>query len=247
MADGVRRDESGDFGDLGQSEGFGMTGHATVAGLNLSFLVRGHINVAAATGQALPEYPPPRDYEQMVRQHALTTLAGAEALEAAFARDLPALRLRAITDFDIGSTAGPGALPAAIAAIIFGDDPLGRIADLIGVAQGAREFLAWVEEKGGYVEVVDDGAAMLIAATVLHDSFGETDLTLLFIQPIRPLVYDWEGEHEGYLVGFRNSDTVFEVPIAMDGTPGDAIKVPAAIFAARRQANHDEVSLPDAE
>lgn len=216
----------------------GQLGRQRVGPLSLSFVVRGELDFAVATGGAsLPLQPAEWDNETIKRWNARYTLAHAEALETAIAKDVHGAKIQVPTDFSMATdTTGPGALPAAIGAIVFRDTTVGHLAELVGVADATFEFIRWIREKDGVVERVDDGVAFLLGWRAIREAMDATDLEAAFVKAIRPKVYDWEGQVEGYLVGLRDESNVYEVPVALDGTVGDIVTVPVALFAQRRTA-----------
>lgn len=244
LSDGVQKvsEIDGDISDDDvQGSGYGMTGQAKIGSLYLSFIIRGYLDVEKATGVKPPEFPESRDNETTKRHNALRAVAQAEALEGSLAKDLPGIKLQAIADFSEGTdTAGPGGLPAAIAAIVLRDTPLGHLAELLGVADATIDFLRWIDDKGGLVVHVDDGAAFLIGWRAIREAKDAVDLEAAFVEPIKPKLYDWEGQLEGYLVGLRDDANIYEVPVALDGTPGEVITVPLGLFTERQRAMDDK-------
>jgi hypothetical protein len=225
-------------------EGLLMTS-TTIGEVGLSFVVRGSLDVGKATGVDLPEIGGETTYEHFRRASVRRAMAASEALEAAWRRDLPGVPVEAVTEFDEPSSAGPGALPLAIAAIVLHGTPAGDLAALAGVADGALDLINWLREHNGVVEHVDDGIAFLVAWQSLRDA--HPDVSLLTVKPVRPAAFDWEGEVEGYLVAFRDEISVYEVPVALDGSVGDVVVVSVRFFSERRLAIRQQVEAASDE
>lgn len=203
------------------------SGGARIAGLHLELSIRGYVDVAKLTGATLPEWGKSGDWERTRREFAIRGIAAAEALEAAIEAEVPGFQIRVRAELEPNfDTAGPGALPPPIFELFVGDDPIGRIADYIGIAEGLRKLFGWLKGRGADPLTVDNGTAMILAAGAIFGNTSERDLTLNFVEEIRPAVRDWEGQVEGYLVGFRNESTIFEVPVMLDGSVGEMIVLP---------------------
>jgi hypothetical protein len=211
---------------------------AEIAGKPLQFHVRGWLDELHG---GFPGPARDSDYEQWRREAARHSMETAEALEAAIAAEFPGLpvRVRAKLDPEL-ATGGPGIPPPSIVALLLTDDPLGRIADFIALAQGLKALIGWVRRRGGSPFYIDDGVAFLVGADAVYAVTGRDDLSLEFVVPIRSSAYltppgiEWEGEIEGYLVGFRDERALYQVPVSLDGTTGEVTTVTLDIFVATR-------------
>jgi hypothetical protein len=200
---------------------------ADVAGIRLTFSIHGYLDIAEATGRELPPWGTTRDWELSRREFARRGIAAAEALEGELRQLHDGVEVRAVAALEPSfDTAGPGAGAPEILGFLVGNDPIGRIVDYLTLGLAARGVLEWLRSHGGDSLVVDDGVAVGLATKAILDTTHESDLTLSFVEPIRPQVREWEGETEGYLVGFRTKDKVVEVPVMLDGTVGKAVEIP---------------------
>jgi hypothetical protein len=182
-----------DSGEIGG--GYGMSGLGQIGPLSLSFVFRGQIDAERATGVDLPHFEESHDEETFKRTNARIVLARADALDAAIARDVHGAKIQTVTDFSGGvDTAGPGALPAALAAIVFAGTPIGDLAALVSVADAGVDFIRWVREKGGAIERVDDGIAFLIGWRAIRETMNATGSSLY---PVTIPRFDAPGTNTG--------------------------------------------------
>lgn len=188
---------------------------AVIAGVSLSFSLRGSL-APRGSSRAPRDAGQPDTYQSALRDHARRELARVEQLESDLARDLPEVAAQAVADFDFGSTAGPGAGEPAILALLLTDDPVGRVADLISWAVGAKAVYDWIRRKGGEITSIDDGVAVLYAADAIQEKTGDGDLTLLLADQVVPPHADpWD--FAGYRVAFGDAEVVHEVFVTRKG------------------------------
>jgi hypothetical protein len=207
---------------------FGFTGRAFVRGSSYQFGIRGHMlrdDVPGGVEQAEIES---RDYEEMRRAAARYGLAAAEDLERAIGTDLPdaAARVRVIAQIELDTTtAGPGGLGPEILAFLVGDDPVGRLTDYVELALVARKVLQWLQSRTSDELRIDEGTAWLVAANRVFETTDGLDLVLVSVRKVPPLIPDYDGDYEGYLVTFRDKGRLVEVAVSLRGTVGDVALV----------------------
>jgi hypothetical protein len=185
------------------------------------------------------------DRELRRRKDAARGVAAAEALENSLSSAVPTLPVRAIAQLSSEPKAGgPGVLLPEIFAVVLGDDPIGRIADYIALGVALRAGLNWLKAHGGKEITVDGGNAFLLASTAIHEAGGPNDLKLQFVQEIHSVAYDWaewESELQGFLVGFRDNGTLYQVAVALDGTVGTVTQVPIEVLRSSEPDDFDNV------
>jgi hypothetical protein len=202
--------------------GVALVGYARVAGRFLSFHVRGHFNYTTGMPEDLLRPPSSRDSEEDKRLTARVGIARAEAVEAAIAARYPGLPVRAVARILPPDTTGPGGDIPPILAMVLSDDPVGRIADYVALGVATLGLIKWIGARKGSIDAIDDGIAMLIAASAIEAQTGARDLTLAAVQRLSAADPDPDfGRHPvGFVVGFRDDDNVYEVAISLQGVPG---------------------------
>ena len=196
-------------------------GHGELDGRSLSFRAYGYLDLETALGVTLPERDAGADYEDFRRWTAISGIAAAEALEAAAARDLRGVRVRATANLEGPRTGGPGMLPPELLALVFDNPVITGIASIVAIAEGARRIVDWLESKDTKGLTVDDGLAVGLAFDLVFSVATSKDVSLVDVRPIRLSADDWEGEKQGFLVVLANDHgDVYHVPVMLDGSIG---------------------------
>jgi hypothetical protein len=204
------------------------TGSAQIRDEYLDFRIRAYgLDIGAVTGRQFTELRPTDGHvEQEDRRRYLARrgIEEAEALEAAISADIPQARLRVLAQIDEPTAGGPGGdLGGTLIAFLVADDPIGRIGSLIAVAQGAIAVRKWLRDKHVESILIDDGTAVWLASEVAFEATGSSDLTFNSVTRIKPMLSDWEGDYQGFLVTFREESRLVEVTVSRRGAAGPAV------------------------
>ncbi len=160
----------------------------------------------------------PGDQEMAQRLQAKNALGVAEAIEAAVSSFSPGVEVRATAYLEGVPTGGPG-VEGEILRFFVDGDPVGRVADVLGILAGIKLTRDWIRQRQIEPVKVSDGVAVLLAADAMEAVRGARDVTVHFVAPIG----DFEDGYAtiGYLVGFLHAGELVALVVSRDGVAGD--------------------------
>jgi hypothetical protein len=199
--------------------------YVMVGKAHLSFGIRGRVPVFEPGSESLSWTTP----EAFRRQYARHGIARAEALELELSEVAPGVQLEVRADLEpaTDTTGGVWVPPPDLVQILLTDDPIGRIAAYVGLAQGVRSLFGYLKAKGARRLTVDSGTAMVIAAEIAFQRTQSLDLEVVDSRLTFPNG-DYEAIPDGYQVTFRDDATVYVVLVSLDGTAGQVADLPRA-------------------
>lgn len=153
--------------------------------------------------------PPSADAEAMERHWARLALARVDTIEGAMREAMPGLEVRLRAEIQ-GPVAGGGGggIEGELLRILVGDDPLGRVADLVALGIALRGLKGWIEDRTKARVEISDGVAVVFASEALQEATGITDSTLAFVAAVPPKNVDEMGSLDGYVVALRTGDVL---------------------------------------
>jgi hypothetical protein len=203
--------------DDGESLGFGR---ARIGPVVLDFAV-GIDPGALERAFPAPSIPAPAstDTEALERFWARSALARVDAVEGAVHQANPDVEVRLTAELQ-GRTdgGGGGGIEGELLRILVGDDPLGRVADLVALGVAIRGFKKWLEDRTGARVEISDGVALLVASEALQQETGATDSTVAFVTVVPPKAVDELGYIDGYVVGLRSDNALHIFVVSATGS-----------------------------
>lgn len=205
------------LGDVSYRERTGP-GWAEIDGVRLDFNLR-YVGHALESSLGIePAAAAPDDWEAFHRWRVLREIAVADATEAATS-DIANVPTRVPVRYDEGvDTAGPGGLPGDVLLFLLGEDPIGRLADLIAIGIGFKQTAAWLRDKTGHDVAFSDGAALLVMTPEVEAQFGASYTDIVAIQPLHPDDPDRFGLPNAYSITLSDDSYLYTGVVTSRGS-----------------------------